>query len=95
MSEVNGTEGRIKTPYCQGQVCKKKKKILQVLLTKVRVQYASAKRFLLVRNGTQVPLLFLTCKAVLKKVSLVPNLMTKKTESEMASTGLIRGWSPN
>ena len=74
---------------------KKKKKILQVLLTKVRVQYASAKRFLLVRNGTQVPLLFLTCKAVLKKVSLVPNLMTKKTESEMASTGLIRGWSPS
>ena len=49
-------------------MCKKKEIIfLQVLLTKVRLQYASAKRFLLVRNGTQVPLLFLTCKAVLKK----------------------------
>ena len=40
---------------------------MQVFLTKVRRQYASAKRFLLVRNGTQVPLLSLTCKAVLKK----------------------------
>ena len=48
--------------------CVQKKKVfLQVLLTKVRLQYASAKRFLLMRNGTQVPLLFLTCKAVLKK----------------------------
>ena len=47
--------------------CVQKKVFLQVLLTKVRLQYASAKRFLLMRNGTQVPLLFLTCKAVLKK----------------------------
>ena len=58
----------MKTPYCQGLVCKKNKLVfLQVFLTKVRRQYASAKRFVLVRNGTQVPLLSLTCKAVLKK----------------------------